>query len=353
MTLSPYDHPVLSAWMGDAATRAAFSWEAESAGLLAFWRALAEATAEAGLAPPDDARALADALRAAALPPPEALADRVRRDGMVVPGLVAALRGALPPGLAPLLHRGATTQDALDTALMLRMRDLARWQADRLGALDEAMAGLADRFGARPLMAVTRMRDALPVTVGDRIATWRGGLAAAAEALRGAAATAPVQLAGPVGDGRGFDGRVEAVRAGLARRLALRDPGGAWHVDRAPVMRVAAALEAAARAGGKVGLDLAMMAQDRVGDAGLRGGGSSAMAHKVNPVDAELAVAAARHAAALLGAQAGAALHEAERSGAAWTAEWMTLPPLAGAAGAAILAVERLVPAVERLGPAG
>ena len=350
MSLTPFEHPVLAAWTGDVATQAAFSWEAEAAGLMAFWRALAGAAGDAGAMPAGEAEALADALRGIDLPPADALVDRVQTDGMVVPGLVAALRARLPEAVRARLHQGATSQDALDTGLMLRLRDLLRWQADRLDALDAAWAAKATPMENRPLMAVTRLRDALPITVGDRVASWRAGLGGAAAACRAAADAAPVSLAGPVGTLGGFGDAGPAVRAGLARRLALADPGRSWHVDRAPAMAAASGLERAARALGKVGLDLGLMAQDAVAAATIRGGSSSAMAHKVNPVDAELCVAAARHAAAMLGAMAGAGLHELERSGAAWTQEWMALPQLAGAAGAALVAGERLVDAVESLG---
>ena len=343
-------HPVLSAWLGDPATASHLTWEAEAAALLRFWRALAEASAEAGALPEAQARALLDALRPGLLPAPAELADRMRRDGVVVPGLVDVLRARLPEAARPALHNGATSQDALDTALCLRLRPLLVEHATRLGALDGMLAGLGDRFGDRPLMTVTRLRDALPSTVGARVAAWRAGLGPAAAGLRAAAGALPVQLGGPVGDLRGLGAAGPAVRAGLAARLGLVDSGHAWHVDRGRLMAAAAALETGARAAAKPALDLGLMAQDRIGAARLSGGASSAMAHKVNPVDAELAPAMARHTAHLLGAMAASCLHELERSGMAWTGEWLALPDIALAAGGALAAAERLSVAVEQLG---
>ena len=102
----------------------------------------------------------------------------------------------------------------------------------------------------------------------------------------------------------------------------------------------------------KPALDLGYMAQDGSDTAAISGGGSSAMAHKVNPVDTELLVALARFVAALNGGLAQAALHENERSGAAWTLEWLTLPPIVNATGGAIQSAIRLLGKVQRLGRA-
>ena len=140
------------------------------------------------------------------------------------------------------------------------------------------------------------------------------------------------------------------VRPRLAARLGLTDPGRSWHTDRTPLVVASAPFEATARAMGKIGLDAGLMAMDPVGALRVSGGASSSMPHKVNPVDAELAVAAARHAALLHGGLAGAALHELERSGAGWTLEWLILPQLAASAGAGLAAVERLLGAVEGIG---
>ena len=349
VSASAFEHPVLGAWMGDPATLRALSWEAEAAALMRFWTALAEAQAEAGVIPWASAWSVAAAL-ARPPPAPEALAPRMRADGVVVPGLVEALRDRLPEAVRVHLHHGATSQDALDTALVLRLGDVLSDHADRLGGIDACLDGLADRFGDRPLMAVTRMRDALPIAARDRIDVWRAGVAEARAACAAARDAAPVQLGGPVGTLSALGARGPAVRAGLARRLGLADPGRAWHTDRGPVTACGATLERTARALGKMGLDLGLMAQDPVGAVTLAGGASSSMPHKVNPVDAELLVALARHAAALLGALAGAGLHELERSGAAWAQEWIALPQLAACSGGALAAAERILAAVRKIG---
>ena len=346
----PFDHPVLSAWMGDAALDRAMGLKAELAAMLRFWTALADAQAERGVVPPEAAAAVARAAAGFA-PDLNALREGARRDGVVVPALLAQMRAAVGPPHAEHLHRGATSQDVVDTALVLRAAAALDLMEERLDGLLGALGALDAHWGTAPLTAVTRMRAALPVAVSDRIALWRGPVARHREAMEGLRREAlALQLAGPVGTLGGMGTEGPAVRAALASRLGLRDPGGPWHVDRAPLDALAGWLAGLSVGLGKMGLDLALMAQDGVGAARLAGGGSSSMPHKVNPVDAELLVALARHAAVLEGGWRQAGLHEAERSGAAWTLEWLVLPPLLTGTGAALLAAGRLLASVEALG---
>ena len=342
-----FDHPVLAAWIGDPATEAALSWEAELAAMLRFERALAEAQAELGLIPVE----VVGALRATEgfAPDLDALRAATARDGVVVPGLVTQLRAAAGEA-ARHLHHGATSQDVIDTALMLRLVGLLHNYENRLGEIDDRLDDLALRWGARPLMAVTRMRDALPITVGDRIATWRAGVASArAQVARVRAEDLALQLAGPVGTlGFGEDG--PRLRAALAERLGLRDPGGSWHTERGRLLRIGGALAACTAALGKLGADLGLMAQDGVGAVVLEGGASSSMTHKVNPVDAELLATLAAHAAAAQGSLAHAALHASERSGLAWTLEWLALPQLLRATGGALRTGARVLDNVREMG---
>jgi len=124
--------------------------------------------------------------------------------------------------------------------------------------------------------------------------------------------------------------------AELARRLGLAD-GPCWHSERDCLADFASWLSLVSGALGKIGQDVALMAQNEIGEVKLaEGGGSSAMPHKSNPVRAEVLVALARFNAGLLGAEHQALVHENERSGAAWTLEWLTLPQMVAATGAAM-----------------
>ena len=345
----PFDHPVLGAWLGDAEIAHAMGWEAELAAMLRFWVELAAAEADHGAIPRGAAEAIA---RAAAgfEPDIERLREGARRDGVTVPDLAAQLRAAVGAAHGAHLHRGATSQDVIDTALTMRLGPVLDLLAARLDGLLASLDALGARWGARPLTATTRMRAALPITVSDRIAAWRGPLARHREALPGLRAeVATLQLAGPVGTLGALGERGPMVRATLAARLGLADPGGSWHTRRERLGALAGWLAGLTGATGKIGLDLGLMAQDGIGAATLSGGASSSMPHKVNPVDAELLVALARHSATLLGGWH-QAIHENERSGAAWTLEWLVLPPMVEGAGAATLAARRLVASVSAMG---
>lgn len=221
----------------------------------------------------------------------DALRWRMGSDGMVVPGLVRQLRDALGDAEEH-LHVGATSQDAIDTAPMLRLGlPLASYER-RIDALIARLYVVGAEYDDRPIMAVTRMRDALPIHVSGRIAVWSRGLAGArAELAECRVRDLVVQLGSLVVTLDALGAAGLRLRTALAERLGLGDPGCGWHTDRSRLARTAAGLSRTTGAIAKIGADLVHMAQDGVATAKLDGGGTSSMAHKVNPVDAELLVA--------------------------------------------------------------
>lgn len=334
---------LLSALTGDAEVEALFSDTVELTAMVAFERALAEAQAEMGLISPQVAAAIVAACET--FTPDEAdLAAGLARDGVLGPSFVAQLRAAVAPEHSAAVHQGATSQDITDTALTLRLKTVCDLLDARLESLAAALAKLTLGQGTVPLMAHTRMQAALPITAADKIATWRRPLARHRARL---AEIRPrllvVQLGGPVGTRAELGDNADAIAASLARRLNLgvAEP---WHSARDVVVEFGNLLAIIAGSLGKIGADVALLAQTEVGAIKLAGGGtSSAMAHKSNPVTAEVLVALARHAAGLAGTLQQALVHENERSGAAWTLEWLTLPPLAISTGAALRLMQRLV----------
>lgn len=336
MTFSAFDHPVLGALLGDAETARFFSFQADLTAMLAFETALAEAEAALGLVPAEAAQRIAQVCRDFA-PDRSRLAAGVARDGVVAPALVALLREAVGEPYAPFVHRGATSQDVIDTSLTLRLKSVCALLEARLAGLIETLRALAERDGAIPLMARTRMQRALPITAADKLRAWREPLERALDRL---AELKPrllvVQFGGPVGTRGDLEGKGDEVAAELAWRLDL-GAAPCWHVERDAIGEFAAWLSLTAGALGKLGQDAALMAQNEIGEVRLAGGGgSSAMAHKSNPVAAEILVALARFTAGQLGAVHQALVHENERSGAAWTLEWLVLPPMVAATAAAL-----------------
>jgi 3-carboxy-cis,cis-muconate cycloisomerase len=349
MTVSPFDHPYLSGLLGDEEVASLFSAAAELEAVLAFEVALAKAEAIEGLIPPAAARAIESAAHRFS-PDVASLREATARDGVVVPDLVRQLRAAVGEPHAMHLHFGATSQDVIDSGLMLRLSRALPMLEDRLEGLIGYLMGLSVRLEGRRLMGRTRMQAAIPITVADRLLSWRSPLERHVErleifTLEGLA----VQFGGAAGTLDKLGGKAEAVRAALADELGLADTPQ-WHSQRDRIMELAGLLAAVTGSLGKIGQDIALMA-DRGGEIVLSGGGgSSAMPHKQNPVAAEALVTLARFNAAQLGGLAQAAVHEQERSGAAWTLEWLILPQMVVACGAALRLAGTLLSSIEQLG---
>jgi 3-carboxy-cis,cis-muconate cycloisomerase len=327
---------LLAALTGDQEIEALLADAAQVAAMVRFELALAQAEAEVGLISSDAATAIAAGL-ADFTPDWDGLRAGMARDGVVVPALVAQLRTRIAAPHREALHKGATSQDAIDTALVLQLGEIIAVLLARLTALLDAVEGLAARHGAQPLMAHTRMQRALPYTVGAKLSTWSAPLRRHLVALQVVRRSLLViQLGGPIGDRSSFGAQGEAVARLLARQLdlGLAEP---WQSARDPLIGFGGLLAGLSGTLGKIGADVSIMAQNEIGAVTLAGGGgSSSMAHKSNPVRAEVMVALARYNAGMSGVLQQAMVHENERSGAAWTLEWLALPPIVIATGAGL-----------------
>ncbi len=242
----------------------------------------------------------------------------VEAGGNPVIPLLDALRKANPDVV---LHEGLTSQDVLDSALMLLLRDAVAAVVDHLGQAVESLARLTSEYGGTAMTGRTLTQSALPITFGDKLGVWRAGLAEAAADLE--ALSFPVQVGGPVGTAR-------EGAANLAGRLGLAE-APSWHTQRRPVTRAGDALVAATDACGRISRDVLVLGRPEIGELSEAvGGGSSSMPHKANPV---LSILVRR--AALTAPQLAATLHLAaadqvdERADGAWHAEWDTLRLLA------------------------
>lgn len=337
MSISVFDHPWLGALLGDGETARHFSPEAELRAMLQFETALAKVEADLGVIPAAAAAAIAQAGESFQ-PDEAALAQAAARDGLVVPEWVGQLRRAVGAPDDVHVHFGATSQDVLDTSLILRLKPILGIFAARLGRLDERLSELTRQHGAQTLMGRTRMQRALTITWADRIAAWRAPLGRHQARLRELTPRLlVVQLGGPVGTLEKLGDKGPAIVAALARELGLAAPASSWHTARDTLAEFAGWLSLLTGALGKIGQDITLLAQNEVGEVTISGGGrSSAMIHKSNPVLAEILVSLARYNAVQLSGMHQALVHEMERSGAAWTLEWMVLPQMVAATGAAL-----------------
>ncbi|SDP52234.1 3-carboxy-cis,cis-muconate cycloisomerase [Klenkia soli] len=300
--------------------------------------ALARAAARCGLV---SDTAAAEVTRVAAQPEAldvAAVVARAADAGNPVPPLVRVLTEAVGPHAAAAVHVGATSQDVVDTALVLvARRAVAAIDADLATAADAA-ARLAADHRDDVAMGRTLLQQALPTTVGFRAAAWLSGLDGARARLAAVDASLPVQYGGAVGTLAASSGSGVDLRAAFADELGLTTTAVPWFTVRLPVADLAGALGAAAGVVATVALDVVLLAQTEVAEAAESGegrGGSSAMPHKRNPVAAISARACARRAPGLVGTLFAAMEQEHERSAGAWHAEWPTLSALLATVGSA------------------
>ena len=278
------------------------------------------------------------------------LAARAQGGGNPVIPLLADLRAIVreeaPAAVGP-IHRAATSQDILDTALMLMSaRALETILADAYRA-QAGLAALARGHAETLSVARTLTQHSLPSTFGLKAAQWLHGIGQATAALESAAASLPLQWGGASGTMAALTATVEGTQASpldlaaeLAARLGLADPVAPWQTNRLPVTSLGTALADLLAAAGKVSNDVLLLSRPEIGEVSepraAGRGGSSAMPQKQNPVLSVLIRSAALSApgyAAMLQAAAGAA--DDERPGGSWHVEWQALRQLLRLAGGA------------------
>lgn len=351
MSLSPFEHPFLSGVFGDSEIVELFSARGDIAAMVRFETALAQAEAGTGLISEDVAKAIVSGLSDFAADM-TALRHGVAKDGVVVPELVRQMRAAVAGEAAEKVHFGATSQDVIDTSLMLRLKAAAEIIATRLGHLIDTLGDLVSRDGHTPLTGYTRMQAAIDITVADRAASWIDPLRRHLLRLEAYAQTGfALQFGGAAGTLEKLGDTAAAVRADLARRLGLANRPQ-WQSQRDGIAEFANILSLVTGALGKFGQDIALMAELGAEIRLSGGGGSSAMPHKQNPVNAETLVTLARFNAVQVSALHQSLVHEQERSGASWMLEWMTLPLMVTGAGSSLLLAERQISQINSLGQA-
>lgn len=320
-------------WPGDELAGDLMSDAAFLAAMVAVEQAWLDGLIDAGIAPQDARTELAELLTDGDL---EAVARRADIDGNPVSGLVAVMRERATAPTARWLHRGLTSQDVVDTALVLCVRDVLVRIGDEFAAQTVSLVALAERHRTTEALARTLTQAALPSTLGAKFAHWLTGVLDAAEPLTALLPSLPVQVGGAVGSlaaatelAGSVDGAIELSGAlAVALRLAPAPP---WHTNRSAITRLGDALVSCCDAWGHIAADVATMSRPELGElAEGHGGGSSTMPNKNNPVRSVLI-----RRTALTAGPLGAILHTAsgmsvdERSDGAWHAEWATLRTLA------------------------
>jgi 3-carboxy-cis,cis-muconate cycloisomerase len=305
--------------------------------MLDFEAALARAQARAGLMTVDQAAAIGRACRAEAFDL-AALGQSAADTGTPVVPLVRALTEAVGGSAAAFVHRGATSQDVVDSAAMLVTRRALEPLLEDFDAVADGAAWLAARHRSTPMAGRTLLQQAVPITFGLEAASWLCGLDEAGQRLdQVRRERLAVQLGGAAGTLAALGDAGPSVLAHLAEELALAVPVMPWHTVRTRIADLAGALGSAAGALAKPARDIVLLAQTEVGEVSEGGGrgASSAMPHKRNPIAAVSAAACAARAPGLVATLLACMPHEHQRAAGAWHAEWRALTELLSAVGAA------------------
>jgi 3-carboxy-cis,cis-muconate cycloisomerase len=318
---------------------------------------LARALERAGLAPAGAGEAVTAAARAGNFDPNE-LGGLAALTGNPVPGLARALARQVPQTAVSAVHRGATSQDIVDTAAMLLAKRAIDVIAADLGRAADAAAGLAAAHRDSIMIGRTLLQQAVPVTFGLVAAGWLTSLDEARAGLDSVGPRLAVQFGGAAGTLASLGEAGQRVTALLATELGLAVPVLPWHTDRLRIIDLGTALARVAAVLGKIARDVTLLAQSEVGEvsegggpaearsdqrgadqqapaASPRRGGSSAMPHKRNPVASIAILGCTRQVPGLLATLAAASEQELQRAAGAWHAEWEPLTALLRLTGSA------------------
>jgi len=303
--------------------------------MLDFEAGLARATANGGIAP-EKAAATIEAACRADLYSIEALGREATASGNLAIPLVRALTNEVAktdPKAAGFVHWGATSQDVIDTGMVLQLRSAWEIFTADLDWLAGALATRAKEYASLAMAGRTWLQQAPPVTLGLKFAGWLDAVDRHRARLREARARVMVvQFGGAVGTLAALGNRGEKIAAALAKELKLELPAIPWHANRDRFAEVAAAMGLLAGTLGKIARDVSLLMQTEVGEAfepaAPGRGGSSTMPHKRNPVASATVLAAAIRVPALVSVMLSAMVQEHERGLGGWQAEWETLPEI-------------------------
>ena len=314
-----------------------------------FEGALALASARAGVVPEEEARTIARVAASATFEAAE-LARAARLAGALAIPFVKAFTEqvrASSDSAARYVHFGATSQDVLDTATMLCVREAARRVKDLSEKTGDALSRLAAAHRATAMAGRTLLQPALPVPFGWKVASWLSMLARSHHAFAtDSVACCVLQFGGAAGTLSAFRDRGTAVSEALARELGLCNPPISWHSARDRIARLGASAAILCGAAARVGRDVTLLMQPEVGEAvepaATGRGGSSSLPHKRNPALSLLALEAAQRVPALAATLLVQLWPEHERGLGQWQSQWLTLRELLGATASALAAVSEI-----------
>ena len=345
---------LFDAYFTAPAMRAIFCDHGRVQGMLDFEAALARAEARVGVIPAEAVAAIEAACKAEFYDFPT-LAVAIGSAGNSAIPLVKALGKRIAcasPEAERHVHLGATSQDAMDTGLVLQLRAAVELLESDLATLADGLARQAQRYGDTPLAGRTWLQHATPVTLGMKIASWLGAVTRHRQRLGELKPRLlSLQFGGASGSLAALGDKAYAVADALAEELGLALPEQPWHTQRDRLVEFATLLGLIAGSLGKLGRDISLLMQTEAGEvfepAAPGKGGSSTMPHKRNPVSAAVLIGAATRAPGLVATLLAAMPQEHERSLGLWHAEWETLPELCCLVSGALQQALLVVPGLE------
>ena len=308
--------------------------------MLRFESALAATQADLGLVPQKAASVIGDCCTVQFFDVNELLRS-AERDGNPAISLVKAIGkqvAAIDPEATKYVHMGATSQDVIDTGLMLCTKKALELVIADLAGIEKRLINLVERQRRTFLPGRTLLQHARPISLGLKAAGWLDGIARGRRMLQQDAATSlAVQFGGAVGSLAASGPKGLEILDGLARKLDLATPEVPWHTQRDRIGRLGMDLALVGTALAKIAQDVVLLMQTEVAelaeDLGLGGGGSSTLPHKQNPIAPTKILANAKRIPALAAALLTSMVHEHERSPGGWHAEWVVFPEIIRAVG--------------------
>ncbi|WP_043311226.1 3-carboxy-cis,cis-muconate cycloisomerase [Pseudomonas sp. ML96] len=345
---------LFDAYFTQANMRAVFCDRGRVQGMLDFELALARAEARVGLIPSEAVAPIAAACIAENYDF-DALAQAIVSAGNSAIPLVKALGqqvAAQSTEAERFVHLGATSQDVMDTGLVLQLRNAIALLETDLASLADALALQAERYAETPLAGRTWLQHATPVTLGMKLA---GVLGAVSRHRQRLIELKPrllcLQFGGASGSLAALGDMAWPVSEALALELKLQLPEQPWHTQRDRLVELGGLLGLIAGSLGKLGRDISLLMQTETGEvfepSAPGKGGSSTMPHKRNPVSAAVLISAATRAPGLVSTMLAAMPQEHERSLGLWHAEWETLPELCCLVSGALQQALLVVPSIE------
>lgn len=343
MTVSPQISEIYNDLFSDDEIAALFSDQAHIRSMIAVEMALAVVQGDAGVIPEGAAKQIINTdFNIAA----EDLTEGTTKDGIVVPTLVKLLKNAVGGEAASYVHFGATSQDILDTALVLQISKVIGFFETRIARLTKILGDIANQHRTTIMAARTRSQISTPTTFGLKAANWLMPLIRHSERLSELKERVLVLSIG------GASGTLSALSEknaiatarGLAEKLGLGLTPLPWHNQRDTIVELGAFCSLLSGSIAKISSDIILLSSSGIGELSIEGGGkSSTMPQKNNPALAEAIVALSKTNIDLSSSLAQAMIHNHERDAAAWQIEWLTLPRCLTTTGACLNHIQNLL----------